>query len=1107
MIESQQHHPNSHSPMLIQLTSLPLPKPRRKRALSMEKHDEMNPKGATGSDLEELELELDVVMDIGHHSMALGPGPATSSSKKRATVVQDSIDSGLKLVPSPACTPVLAALPVLLPLRVSVEEESRYGRGGASALEKEKIQEYYLCSSSSTSTGSPSSPFSPFERCGTETDPSSPDTPYPNFPRHPNTNVGKLDDTCSDAILTNPNAVHKPVRKRSSFFGWEFAWDQEALERADDAGKLKSAAAGASPIRWKSDAAKPFVDHEETSMDLGRNRDSFGPSPSLSRPHSLSSEMDVGGRRKSWKSNVGGVGEEKVKRKNTFIGMKSLRLSKSFGGTSNSGGGGGRGSGAGMGHRTILSGETGPMCGLSLKRRATALVGGQRSLTSLPAVSSRAMGQGQVDEDAARTTIRMIAAVAPKRLRKKTKPAPGDGVAGASPSAEFEMDERGGNTDNHSIRFINGGSQKLHSENNELGEVDTDLRKTPTMDTTRSYPRSPQFYRYSSPSQQHHEVASSESHCSSITESCVTTSTATNTTITNSPQKLSPSLTRRGLSLKRSFKMGSTVGRTLGPGLTLSNAGLSSGSGPLPTSTSAYKSIRRCESEGSGFREEEEKKEKENFDVEKVEKEYKVETRSLVSAKPVSARATAATGTDVGVVIGGGGSASRSGGPVEHTTMPRSMFHSRPSLPIMKTTTTTAVSASICLTINEQHHQKDGHDPVFSISRETHPVADAFQPLETPTGRSDVVSVEREIQIISGSSRANDNNRLSSLLRPLQPLLPPMTPPPQSQSLPPTPTKARSTLLNKPSKSSFKKQSAPPTLPPSLESLERALLPHSLGGAAASMVSLAHSRSHSGSRPASQPPSRPTTPRPIMRLSPMNMGIVRSAFAGMGAKVSARMSINSASTRSSAGAAGGNAAASKMGMGMDDIDGDFMDLRDPFASPPPSKLGSVFRGGDHTGGGVGDFWGSERAMSSLGGGSGAGAAGYDDDDSVEVGITRRISTTSGGKRRVNMNAWGRLPIPSTLPGSAPATSSTSVASLVASRKKVHSQHGERRKQKEKRARKIAAPPGNVVLVETNSSLHGYSAPYSAGEEDVDFDVEEALLSQRLLRRLDSVEWD
>ena len=106
-----------------------------------------------------------------------------------------------------------------------------------------------------------------------------------------------------------------------------------------------------------------------------------------------------------------------------------------------------------------------------------------------------------------------------------------------------------------------------------------------------------------------------------------------------------------------------------------------------------------------------------------------------------------------------------------------------------------------------------------------------------------------------------------------------------------------------------------------------------------------------------------------------------------------------------------------------------------------------------------------------------------------------------------MNAWGRLPIPSTLPGSAPATSSTSVASLVASRKKVHSQHGERRKQKEKRARKIAAPPGNVVLVETNSSLHGYSAPYSAGEEDVDFDVEEALLSQRLLRRLDSVEWD
>ena len=185
----------------------------------------------------------------------------------------------------------------------------------------------------------------------------------------------------------------------------------------------------------------------------------------------------------------------------------------------------------------------------------------------------------------------------------------------------------------------------------------------------------------------------------------------------------------------------------------------------------------------------------------------------------------------------------------------------------------------------------------------------------------------------------------------------------------------------------------------------------------------------------------------------MKMGTVRNAFAGVGAKVSARMSINSASTRSSAGAAASNTVAPSVGMGMDDIDGDFMDLRDPFASPPPSKL---------------------------------------------------------------VSAWGRLPIPTSstlpLPGTAPApeTSNGSISLEVANMKKAHSYHGERRKhKKEKRACKVDVNAG--VLVDTNSSLHGYgaAAPCSAGEEDADFGVEEALLSQRLLRRLDSVsfEWD
>ena len=260
----------------------------------------------------------------------------------------------------------------------------------------------------------------------------------------------------------------------------------------------------------------------------------------------------------------------------------------------------------------------------------------------------------------------------------------------------------------------------------------------------------------------------------------------------------------------------------------------------------------------------------------------------------------------------------------------------------------------------------------------------------------------------------NDIERLSSLppVPPLPPLLLPSTTrnPSQSQSLPPTPTKSQPTFL--PSITGFKKRSAPPALP------------------------------------------QLTMPKPSIRLSSMKMDTVRNAFAGVGAKVSARMSISSASTRSSAGGVttASNPVASSVEMGMDDIDGDFMNLRDPFAPPPPSKLGS---------------------------------------------------------------AWGRLPIPPSSTLHLPAETSNGRTSLeIANRKKAHSYHGERRKhKKEKRERKGGG--GGViaagVLVETNSSLHGYglSAPCSAGEEDADFGVEEALLSQRLLRRLDSVsfEWD
>ena len=1058
--------------MLIQLPPPLPPNPAlaTEKNLAITNNDPAIPKGVTPTN-SELELHLDVVMDIGRYSTNLG-------------------HLGLPETASP--------LP--MPLRVGVEERL----GKQKEREKEKIQEYYLSSSSSVSTGSPSSPF---ERYGmeTETDLSSPDTPYPG---------GIL-----DVINTHPL-----VRKRSSFFGWEFAWDQEALERADDTEKLRgSGSTGPSPVRWKSGAkfkhtSNPSTPHHKKIQPLQRFMDLGGDQePSLSRPHSLSS---VGGgkikRGMSWSSVCGAVG---VKGKSTLglgIGMKPLRLTRSFGGSSHNGGGG-HGSGTGnareIGHRTIFSGDVGPMCGLSLKRKATALMCRQKRSVSGPEVSAVSSRQG----DATKITI------APK---KKTKPGHstttlGDGI---SPSVESEIGERNSNIDNHSMR-------NLDSDEELDADEDADVQKTPTVKsrtTTRSYSHSPQSYRYSPLNQQ---TATSESHCGSINESCI--SITTTTTATNSPQKVSPSLTRRGLSLKRSFKMGSTVGRTLGPGLTLSSAGLNAASASRPC---ASKSIRRCESEGFGFREEAEKCHKRE-EKEKREKkgsmnlgdddgkeddedvDVKIDMRSvrLVSASCVSATpASVCVGVDFDFDVGGGLASKSSGsdGPVKYRTIPKSsMLHSRPSLPIMNTTT--AASVTVCSTVTDQHQdQHDEQNPVLLTATSCGYDEHAWKPHHSSV---DLFRSETSDSRINGDispeqimSRGKDNDRLSSLpiLPPLPPLLlsPPLPSSTQSQSLPLTPTKSRSSILSKTSISSFKKQSAPPALPPVPRSLD---WPHSMStknAAAVSMVSLTHSRSHSGSQSVAESgqgqgktnsKSLLQTPRPSMRLSAMNMGTMRSAFAGVGAKVSARMSVNNATTRGGVSAGTGNAAASSLDVSMGVDDGDFMDLRDPFAPPPPSKLVSVFRTGDHIGGGGGDFWVSERAMSSLGGGD---TAGYDDEDSVEVGITRRMGNMSGGKRRMNMNAWGRLPIPSTLPvlGSAPGTSSASVSSLVAARKKAHSHHGERKKHKEKRARL-----GELDSSELNVPCSGYNAC----EEDADFDIEEALLAQRLLRRLDSVEWD
>lgn len=229
----------------------------------------------------------------------------------------------------------------------------------------------------------------------------------------------------------------------------------------------------------------------------------------------------------------------------------------------------------------------------------------------------------------------------------------------------------------------------------------------------------------------------------------------------------------------------------------------------------------------------------------------------------------------------------------------------------------------------------------------------------------------------------------------------------------------------------------------------------------------------------------------------MTMSTVRNTFAGIGARMSSatsRMSVNS--TVSGFKAGNGNAFGE---MVMDDTYGDFMDLRDPFASPPPTSTVAIVPP-------LPSVAASQRKKKSR---SKVGVIlGNEVLDAIDSGYGAGMGQVDDATRK-KINAWGKLPVPvrsfSPVPsagsGNAPSGSKrhsfiisgriVGKPSSAASHSRKHHHH-----KKERRTRKTTLP-----------SMAGALAASKPGAEDADFGLEEALLSQRLLNRLVSDGWE
>lgn len=224
------------------------------------------------------------------------------------------------------------------------------------------------------------------------------------------------------------------------------------------------------------------------------------------------------------------------------------------------------------------------------------------------------------------------------------------------------------------------------------------------------------------------------------------------------------------------------------------------------------------------------------------------------------------------------------------------------------------------------------------------------------------------------------------------------------------------------------------------------------------------------------------------------MDTVRSAFAGVGARMSSATSRMRVTSSVVATPQRGSIPQVVNAMIAEDSDGDFMDLRDPFA-PPPLATTALPKAAAKSAKGTRQ-WDNFLVIDAY------------EPEGVETAAGAGGGAAKGARtRRRRMSAWGRLPMPARTLSPVPSSGAASVATGVpkkatkATNRLSRGKGGVRKTRKENRTRK--ATLSNV----TGALTAAKAAGARSGEEDADFGIEEALLSQRLLRRLNSTEWE
>ncbi|PPQ82459.1 hypothetical protein CVT25_007257 [Psilocybe cyanescens] len=642
---------------------------------------------------------------------------------------------------------------------------------------------------------------------------------------------------------------------------------------------------------------------------------------------------------------------------------------------------------------------------------------------------------------------------------------------------------------------------------------------------------------------------------------------------------------RRGLQLKRSFKM--SVGRTMGPGLTLASAGAVSGKQEWEEKG---KDAERENARGRERRSNERVRTGEDEDEEDADVDVDGEIRSLAAARLVSASIARATPAATIVTAPSVGFSTPSPPPSAYQATSKSSpvniaypslsssstaapVAARPTLPAIVTSPIpipTASAVPFPLSAPASRRPQRGFPPVVRSPSSAgqqqqphtsgstwmpHPFADPLEQTMPMSGaksyitagseggaassiEDDVVQLEREMEEIRG--RRGDGNdatdspttrfrELAAMVEaqagplsdsaPSPTLSSSMTPSltsmfarahAQAQNVAPPPPPKTSEKEKEKVKSKifggghFQKRVAlsSPPVAKSDWGPQSSVSSSGYGGGFLYRFPMIFPNSFTGSPPRSSPlvngsgngqsqaaVPRPGTPRGGSTLRLSAMETVRSTFASVGARMSSatsRMSVTSSAGASLRGGGG-------HGFGemiMEHIDGDFMDLRDPFASPPPaSNIATVAVPATTIPSkkSSGKNRGSEREKN---------GAGNDGAEKVPDALKRK------------MNTWGKLPMPVRSFSPAPSAGSGNASSSGAKRHsfvngrpvvrvvgRPSSVH-HRKHKKERRSRKATLP-----------SMASAMGPLKAGAEDADFGLEEALLSQRLLNRLDSDDWE